>query len=263
MSRRRKASAGGRRAARRGATKAPGRARRGFLGRLARRLFRVALSLALIVVLLVWVCRFVDPPGGIYMASEHLRLGGVERRWRDIDRISPHMARAAMAAEDARFCDHGGFDLEAIGAALTANLGGEGLRGGSTISQQVAKNVFLWHRRSWVRKGLETGFTVLIEALWSKRRILEVYLNVAEFGPGVFGVEAASRRVFRVSASDLSLTQASRLAAVLPAPKKRSARDPSARIRARARAIAEGAATLKAAGRDTCVFSGDGGASTR
>ncbi len=218
------------------------------------RLFRLVAALLLLAVAWVGAYRFIDPPGGLYMASEAWRLGGIERTWRDLDEIAPAMARSAMAAEDARFCDHWGFDVEAIEAALEANRQGRRLRGGSTISQQVAKNVFLWHERSWVRKGLEAGFTVLIEALWPKARILEVYLNVAEFGDGVFGIEAAAQAAFGRPAVALNLTQASRLAAVLPNPKERSAGSPSSFVRSRGRSVAAGARTLEAQGRDACAF---------
>ena len=213
--------------------------------------------LVLILVPVVWVgaYRWIDPPGGWYMLSERLRLGGVAREWRDIDAISPHLPRAVIAAEDANFCAHWGFDFDAIRAALDANAAGGRLRGGSTISQQVAKNVFLWHQRSWVRKGLEAGFTVLIELMWPKRRILEVYLNVVELDTGVFGAEAAARNSFGIGADALSLSQAALLAAVLPAPADRSAAAPSAGVSHRAGAIAEGARTLAADGRAGCVFS--------
>jgi monofunctional biosynthetic peptidoglycan transglycosylase len=208
----------------------------------------------LVAVLWVGAYRVINPPGGIYMASEAVRLGGVTRDWVDLDQMSPNLPRAAMAAEDARFCDHSGFDFEAIRAALEANERGGRVRGGSTISQQVAKNVFLWHQRSWVRKGLEAGFTVLIELLWPKDRILEVYLNVAEFDEGIFGVEAASRHYFGRQATGVTLTQAARLAAVLPSPKTRSAARPSGFVQRRGRQIAAGARTLQAEGRDKCAF---------
>lgn len=234
--------------------KAPVRKRRGVLARLIRLVVKAVLLAILLAALWVGAYRIINPPGGIYMASERIRLGALERDWVNMDEISPSLARAAMAGEDARFCDHTGFDFEAIEAALKANAEGARVRGGSTISQQVAKNVFLWHERSWVRKGLEAGFTVLIEALWPKRRILEVYLNVAEFAPGVFGAEAAARHHFGRSAATLNLRQASRLAAVLPGPKTRSASRPSNFVIRRGKAIAAGARTLEAEGRDACVF---------
>lgn len=228
--------------------------RRSWLWRLLRWPVRIAVYAALLATAWVGVYRFIDPPGGIYMASEAWRLGGIQREWRDLDEISPQMARAAMAAEDARFCDHSGFDFEAIQAAMRANQEGRRLRGGSTISQQVAKNVFLWHSRSWVRKGLEVGFTVLIELLWPKARILEVYLNVVELAPGVFGAEAGAQHHFGRPAAALSLRQASRLAAILPAPKSRSASRPSNFVVRRGNSIAAGAETLRREGRDACIF---------
>ncbi len=226
----------------------------GFFRRTARLVLRVALLIVLVPVLWVSLYRWVDPPGGAYMASEWMRLGGITHQWRAIGDISPHMARAAMAAEDANFCDHWGFDFAAIQQALEDREAGRQTRGASTISQQVAKNVFLWHGRSWLRKGLEAGFTVLVEAIWPKRRIVEVYLNVAEFDAGVFGVGAASWHHFDRPAADLSLAQSSRLAAILPNPKERSATNPSAFVRKRAASIARGAETLRVEKRDGCVF---------
>lgn len=235
------------------AAKKPAR-RRSWLWRLLRWPVRLVLWTLALAVLWVLSYRVIDPPGGIYMASEWWRLGAIQRDWRDMDRISPRLARSVMGAEDARFCDHSGFDLDAIRAALAANEGGGRLRGGSTISQQVAKNVFLWHRRSWVRKGLEAGFTVLIELTWSKRRIIEVYMNTVEFAPGVFGAEAAAQHHFGRPALALTPVQAARLAAVLPSPKTRSASKPNSAVQKRSRAIIAGANTLKAEGRDACIF---------
>jgi monofunctional biosynthetic peptidoglycan transglycosylase len=208
----------------------------------------------MLCVLWVALYRFIALPGGIYMASEAWQRGGIKQDWRSIEEISPRLARAVMAAEDARFCDHYGFDFEAIRAAIRLNEQGKRTYGASTITQQTAKNVFLWHQRSWVRKGLEAGFTVLIELLWPKQRTLEVYLNTAEFAPGVFGAEAASQHHFGRPAAALTLTQASRLAAVLPNPKTRSASRPSAFVKRRARRIAAGAQTLKVENRDRCVL---------
>jgi monofunctional biosynthetic peptidoglycan transglycosylase len=246
---------------RRGRAQPRGSPRRGRVRRLLRRPVRLAFRAVLLATLLatllsvLWVAayRVLDPPGGFYMASEAWRLGGVERDWRDLDEIAPALARSVIAAEDARFCEHLGFDFEAIRQAIEERERGR-FRGASTISQQVAKNVFLWHRPSWVRKGLEAGFTVLIEALWPKRRILEVYLNTAEFGPGLFGAEAAAQRHFGRGAERLSADQAARLAAVLPNPKERSASNPSAFVAKRARAIRAGAATLASEGRDACAL---------
>ena len=227
--------------------------RPGRLRRLLRWPLRIVFSAAALVVAWVALYLVVPVPGGIYMAREAIRLGGIERDWQDFDAISPHLARSVMAAEDARFCDHWGFDFDAIRAAIEEREQGR-FRGASTISQQVAKNVFLWHGRSWARKGLEAGFTGLVELTWPKRRILEVYLNVAEFAPGVFGAEAAARHHFGRGAGELTAGQAALLAAVLPNPKERSAANPSGFVQRRAGAIRAGADTLRAEGRDGCVF---------
>jgi len=191
---------------------------------------------------------FVNPPTTPYIWSEARRLGGVDRMWVPIEEIAPVMARSVVAAEDANFCNHWGFDMAAIRAAIDSG----GNRGASTISQQVVKNTYLWQGRSWTRKALEALMTPLVEAIWTKRRILEVYLNVAEFDEGVFGVEAAARHYFGVGPEALTPTQAARLAAVLPNPKGRSASKPTAFIRKRTRAIISGAATIRADGRSAC-----------
>jgi monofunctional biosynthetic peptidoglycan transglycosylase len=158
---------------------------------------------------------------------------GVEQNWVPLDRISPHMTAALLKSEDAQFFQHSGFDLEAIERAYHYNKTHKRKKGASTISQQTAKNVFLWPSRTWVRKGLEAYFTVLIEALWSKERILEVYLNVVEFGPGVYGVEAAAQRYFKKKSQGLNAYQASLLAAVLPNPHRYRVDRPSEYIRRR------------------------------
>jgi monofunctional biosynthetic peptidoglycan transglycosylase len=204
---------------------------------------------------ILWVGAYtvINPPGGYYLASEWVRLDKFEHEWRDLDQMSPDLARSVMAAEDANFCDHWGFDIKAIEKAIAANAKGRRVRGASTISQQVAKNVFLWHGRSWLRKGMEAGFTVLIEAIWTKRRIVEVYLNIAEFGEGVFGAQAAARHYYKRDASALTLTQSARLAAVLPDPKRRNPRAGTAYMNRRAAAIVEGARTLEGEGRAECV----------
>lgn len=207
---------------------------------------------------LAWVgaYRVIDPPPGPYMRAERARLGTIAQDWQRIEAISPHLVRAAIAAEDARFCAHFGLDLDAIRAARAANAAGGRLRGASTITQQVAKNVFLWPERSYLRKALEAGLALMIEGLWPKRRIVEVYLNVAEFAPGVFGAEAAARHHFGRSASRLTAAQAARLAAVLPAPKSRSAGNPGRATARRARDIAAGAALIERTGQADCVLDG-------
>ena len=230
-----------------------GKPRRGLIRRVLR--FCVRTVLFLVAMAMTWVLayRVVDPPGGIYMASESWRLGGIKREWRALDRISPHLVRAVIAAEDARFCDHSGFDFKAIRAALSANNGRRRF-GASTITQQVAKNVFLWHGRTWLRKGLEAGFTVLIELFWPKQRIVEIYLNTSEFAEGVFGAEAAASHHFRRRASALTRGQAARLAAVLPNPKGRDPNAPGGRLSRRITAIAAGARTLAAGERADCAL---------
>ncbi len=211
-------------------------------------MLRGAAVVALVLLLAVALYAVVNPPTTPYILSESRRIGGVTRDWVPMERIAPVMARSAVAAEDANFCLHWGFDMAAIRAALEEG----GARGASTISQQTVKNVYLWHGRSWPRKALEALITPMMEAVWSKRRVLEVYLNVAEFDEGVFGVEAAARHYFGVPAADLSPVQAARLAAVLPNPKARSASRPSAALQRRARRIADGAATILADGRAAC-----------
>jgi monofunctional biosynthetic peptidoglycan transglycosylase len=207
-----------------------------------------AFLIALIfVVTLLW--RFVNPPTTPYMFSEGRRLGeSVRQTWVPIEEIAPVMARSAVAAEDANFCLHWGLDVQAIRETIA-----RGSRGGaSTISQQTVKNVFLWHGRSWSRKAFEALWTPLTEALWPKQRILEVYLNIAEFDEGVFGVQAAGRHYFGVDAADLTAVQAARLAAILPDPKNRSALRPSNFVRKRAASILDGAETIAVDGRADC-----------
>lgn len=225
--------------------------RRGLIRRIWRRAVRLLAVALLGVAALVLVLRWVNPPVTWLMASEWWRLGAIEREWVSIPAMSPYLPLSAVAAEDANFCAHHGFDLDGIRAALADETR---LRGGSTISQQVAKNVFLWPARSWLRKGLEAGFTLLIEALWPKRRILEVYLNVAEFDAGVFGVEAAARRYFGVGAADVGPQRAARLMAILPDPRHRSPVSGTAYIRKRGAAIERGAATIREDGRAECFL---------
>lgn len=182
------------------------------------RLVRLGFWLGLIVLVLVLVMRWAGPGPTYLMLSERARLGAIEREWVPLEDIPAYVADAAVAAEDVHFCRHGGFDWAALRAAWADGAS----RGGSTISQQVAKNVFLWPERSWLRKGVEAGLTGLIERLWGKRRIMEMYLNVAEFGEGVFGVEAGAQAAFGRGAAELTRAQAARLMSVLPAPRDRS-----------------------------------------
>ncbi len=224
------------------------------LGRAVRRYrliwgFYFALAICLAVVAFVAALRVVEPGTNITQAQEIRRLGAIKREWVALESLPAHVPLSAIAAEDAMFCQHWGLAFEAIRAALEDGA----RRGGSTISQQTAKNVFLWQQRSWIRKGLEAGFTTLIETLWGKRRIIEVYLNVAEFDAGVFGIEAAARHHFGVPAAGLSRVQAARLMAVLPDPKGRSAIRPGGFTQRRAGQIAAGARDLAVTGKAGCI----------
>ena len=219
-------------------------ARRGGRPRLRRWLWRAAWGVPLLFVLVttlqVLALRVVDPPTSAFMLDRQwqaFRAGeALEMRyaWVDWDTLSPALPIALVAAEDQRFPVHAGFDLEAIDRAIESNAKGGRVRGASTITQQVAKNLFLWDGRSWLRKGLEAWYTVLIEALWPKRRVLEVYANVAEFGDGVYGAEAAAQAFFGKPAKRLTAAESARLAAVLPSPKRYSARAPGPYVQRRA-----------------------------
>jgi monofunctional biosynthetic peptidoglycan transglycosylase len=203
-----------------------------------RRVLAAIIALPLVAaVASVVALRWIDPPGSAFMLGYVLtRVEGdpaLHTRWVDYEAIVPAMKIAVIASEDQRFKDHHGFDVREIAQAWAEARDGGRSRGASTISQQVARNLFLWPASSWPRKALEAYFTVLIEAAWSKRRILEVYLNVAEFGRGVYGVEAAAERYFGKSAARLGRAEAARLAAVLPSPRRFSAGAPSRYVLAR------------------------------
>ena len=219
--------------------------------RIRRFVWRGVFFAILFVGVAVLMGRVVNPPTTMYMMGEQRRLGGIDHEWVPMGMIAPVMARSVVAAEDANFCEHWGFDVRAIRLAIAEGSN----RGASTLSQQTVKNVYLWHGRTWIRKALEAGITPLVEALWPKRRILEVYLNVAEFDEGVFGVEAAARHYFKVGPEELSARQAAQLAAVLPSPKTRSASRPTNYLKKRAAQIRSGAATIKADGRSDCFES--------
>jgi monofunctional biosynthetic peptidoglycan transglycosylase len=188
-----------------------------------------AFSLFILVsVLWVLLYRFVPPPITFTMLGDVLSGRGVTSDWMPLAEIDDDMERAAIAAEDGKFCSHNGFDTDAIAAAMRSNASGKRrIRGGSTISQQTAKNAFLWQGGGYFRKGLEAWFTLLIETMWPKERIMEVYLNIAETGIATYGVSAGAQRYFGKDASNLSRTEAARIAAVLPLPKKRDAITPS------------------------------------
>ncbi|TDX28825.1 monofunctional biosynthetic peptidoglycan transglycosylase [Rhodovulum visakhapatnamense] len=222
---------------------------------LARRLRRTArrgalAGLALVALGLV-APSLINPPTTPTMMSERMRLGEIDQQWARMRDIAPVMQRAAVAAEDANFCLHWGFDMGAIRGALEAG----GSYGASTISQQTVKNVYLWQGRSWPRKALEAVLTPLVELTWSKRRILEVYLNVAEFGEGVFGIDAAAWHYYGIPPARLTPAQAARLAVLLPNPKERDPAHLSPTLRRRAAQVEEGAATIRADGRSNCFES--------
>jgi len=194
--------------------------RRGRFGRIVRGLLVLALMIGFVgPVLTVAVYRFVPPPITILMVQRLFEGQGFSRSWRSLDDISPHLVRSVIAAEDANFCSHHGFDLEAIRKALAHNESSDRVRGGSTISQQLAKNLFLSGERSLLRKMQEAVITLMLEQLMSKRRIFEIYLNVIEWGNGVFGAEAAARHYYGVSASGLNAEQAAWLAAIVTNPR--------------------------------------------
>ena len=210
-----------------------------------RRLLRgLALLLAawlVSTIALVLLLRFVDPPFSSFMAQRvvEARLKrepdfALHQQWRSLEQISANLRLAVIASEDQKFLDHYGFDMAVLREVAREHLAGEGGRGGSTISQQTAKNLFLWPGRSWVRKGFEAYFTVLIEVLWSKQRILEVYLNVAQFGRDIYGAEGAAQAYFGKSAAALNEDEAARLAAVLPAPNRYRVQPPSEHVVSRA-----------------------------
>jgi monofunctional biosynthetic peptidoglycan transglycosylase len=215
----------------------------------------VALFIVLVAgpVLAVVVYRFVPPPATPLMVIRLVEGKGWNHHWRSIADVSPALPRALIAAEDARFCDHHGFDFDALQKAYENNEKGKKIRGGSTISQQTAKNVFLWPGRSYVRKGLEAYFTVLIETIWGKKRIMEVYLNSIEYGPGIYGAEAASRAYFKVGADQLTPQQSARLAAILPSPLKWKAVNPGRYVKKRSSRIGKASGAVRRDGLAACV----------
>ncbi|RBW48460.1 monofunctional biosynthetic peptidoglycan transglycosylase [Marinobacter sp. F3R11] len=211
-------------------------ARKSIIKRFVRAVAWVLFALILLFVSLLLLFRYVNPPTSAFILGYSIAHPGqeVRQQWVSFPDISPWMPLAVVASEDQRFPDHRGIDFLAIRQALAEYRAGEGLRGASTITQQTAKNLFLWNGRSFVRKTLEAGLALAVDGLWPKRRILEVYLNIAEFGPGIYGVEAASQVYFGISARHLSAAQAARLAAVLPNPAVLSVAVPSTYVRDRA-----------------------------
>ena len=206
----------------------------------------VALSLLLVVVF-----RFVPVPVTATMLMDE---NGITKDWEPLSDIDRNLVRAAIAAEDGKFCSHNGFDQEAIENAIRSNREGGRIRGGSTISQQTAKNVFLWQGGGYFRKGLEAWFTFLIENIWGKRRIMEVYLNVAETGIGTYGAEAGAERYFEKSAASLTPIEAARMAAALPLPKERSVVNPGGWLRRHGNTISARIGVVGRDGLDACVY---------
>jgi monofunctional biosynthetic peptidoglycan transglycosylase len=224
-----------------------------FLKRLIGFLLLGAIFLLLLSVAWVILYKYVNPPTTLTMMGDTLEGHSVKQTWRPLALVDVDMPRAVITAEDRDFCTHNGFDLKAIAAAMKANQEGGNLRGGSTISQQTAKNAFLWGERSYLRKGLEAWFTMLIEQIWGKRRIMEVYLNIAETGIHTYGVEEGARRYFDKGAGDLTRRQAAQIAAVLPSPQKRPGKNPSGQTRRYARNIEKWIRVVKDERLDACL----------
>jgi monofunctional glycosyltransferase len=215
---------------------------------------RLVIWFLVISLALVALFKFVPPPITLTMVTDP---SGFAKDWTPLSRIDRTMIDAAIAGEDGRFCEHNGFDRAAIERALQRNAGGGRLRGGSTISQQTAKNVFLWQGSGWtryLRKAPEVWFTFLIENVWGKRRIMEVYLNVAETGIGTYGVEAGAQRYYRHAAAHLTPIEAARIAAALPAPKRRDVVDPGGFTRRHGNAIAARSGVVRNGALDACVY---------
>jgi len=198
--------------------------------------------------------RVLPPPGTVVMLERSLKGATIRRDWTPLENISPHLVRAVIAAEDSRFCLHAGVDVDAIKEAAEHNRKSAKRRGGSTISQQTAKNLFLWNGGGYVRKGLEAWFTLVSETIWGKRRTMELYLNVAEWGDGLFGAEAAAQGRFGKSAKDLTKQEAALLAAVLPSPNKWRAVNPGPYVRGRAATIRKRMDIVRRDGLDRCVL---------
>lgn len=236
------------------------------LGRIKRRkrfgFFTTAITVLFVAFVLLpvtWTAAylFINAPSTVLILQRAAEGENIRHTPINIDRMSPHIIRSVIAAEDANFCTHDGFDVEAIQDAMESNSRGGRTRGASTISQQTAKNLFLWPERSWVRKGFETYFTALIEFMWPKERIMEQYLNVAEWGDGIFGIEAAAQARFGVSAEDLTPLQAARLAAVLPSPNRWRADSPGPYVRRRSASIVQRAAVVRNEHMSGCVLALD------
>ena len=214
-------------------------------------LFKALIGFLGLSLALVLVFKFIPVP---VTATMLMDSNGITKDWTALSNIDRTMVRAVIAAEDGKFCSHEGFDREAIEDALENNRQGGRVRGGSTISQQTAKNVFLWQGGGYVRKGFEAWFTVLIEQIWGKRRIMEVYLNVAETGLGTYGMEAGAQRYFDKSAASLTPLEAARMAAALPQPKQRAVRNPSGWLARHGNTISARIGSVARDGLDSCVY---------
>jgi monofunctional biosynthetic peptidoglycan transglycosylase len=226
------------------------------IGRILGWMIKLILALFLTSILWVLAYRFVNPPLTFNMVGDLVHGRGAHKEWMPITKIDRDMVRASIAAEDSKFCTHHGFDFEAIEDAMKRNASGGRIRGGSTISQQTAKNAFLWNGGGYARKGVEAWFTFLIEHLWGKQRIMEVYLNLAETGIGTYGVNAGSERYFGHDSSAMSATEAARIAAVLPLPKEREAIAPKGFTRRYGNIIAARIPAVARDGLDACVYKG-------
>ena len=217
-------------------------------------IWRIILGLFLFSIVWVAAYRFIPPPITATMIGDLASGRGLRKDWMSLNEMDRDMVRAAIAAEDGKFCQHNGFDFEAIEDAMKRNASGGRIRGGSTISQQTAKNAFLWQGGGYVRKGVEAYFTFLIEQLWGKRRIMEVYLNLAETGIGTYGANAGAQRYFGHDASAMSRTEAARIAAVLPLPKKRGAIAPKGFTRRYGNSITSRVGIVARDGLDACIY---------
>lgn len=230
--------------------------KRSLVGRIFSALVRIIIAFLVLSVAWVLAYRFVNPPMTLTMLGDRFAGRNVEQEWMPIERIDRDMVRAVIGAEDSKFCSHQGFDWDAISDAARRNASGGRIRGGSTISQQTAKNAFLWQGGGYLRKGIEAWFTFLIESLWSKQRIMEVYLNVAETGIGTYGVNAGAQRYYNHDAGAMSRTEAARIAAVLPLPKARGAVAPKGFTRRYGNSITARIGVVARDELDTCIYQG-------
>ena len=219
--------------------------------RIARIIAKLILWFIGISLLLVLAFKWIPVPVTATMLMDE---NGITKDWESLDNIDPNLVAAVIAAEDSKFCTHWGFDQEAIEQAMEENARGGRIRGGSTISQQTAKNVFLWQGGGYFRKGLEAYFTFWIEAVWGRRRIMEGYLNVAETGIGTYGAEAGSQRYFQHSAARLTPDEASRMAVALPQPKKRAVVNPGGWLARHGNSVERRIAIVKNDGLDDCIY---------